>query len=257
MPKGVPINRDFINYSVEEAYEMIHDQIKMKTLDDHSLWDKISEKAKELEDLWKRRVAQAAQLCRMQGKSLGNLEELIKDLLEPKLSWRDLLRNFVTSSVKSDYSWFPPSKKYLYLNLCLPSIHGEAIEIVFAIDTSGSMSTDDIKCALSELKGICDQFQNYAIHLFQCDYGIQDYILLTPYDFQFPNKIKGRGGTSFKPVFQEVVQRGIKPQCLIYFTDLYGEFPEEVPEYPVMWLSCSDITDAPFGVVIKYTRGEK
>jgi predicted metal-dependent peptidase len=48
--------------------------------------------------------------------------------------------------------------------------------------------------------------------------------------------LKGYGGTSFCPVFEKVnalKEEGEDIECLIYLSDGYGDFPKEVPGYPV------------------------
>lgn len=59
----------------------------------------------------------------------------------------------------------------------------------------------------------------------------------------------GGGGTDFGPCFEWLHERGITPQTLIFFTDLYGSFPHSAPPYPVLWAS-TGARQAPFGQVI-------
>lgn len=62
----------------------------------------------------------------------------------------------------------------------------------------------------------------------------------------------GGGGTSHRPVIQEVKKRNLSPKVMICFTDLYTEFPKK-PSYPVLWLLTPNGSDEkpPFGRVIK------
>jgi predicted metal-dependent peptidase len=59
----------------------------------------------------------------------------------------------------------------------------------------------------------------------------------------------GGGGTDFCPPFQYVQDQGIRPECLVYLTDLYGPFPA-APEYPTLWCSTTSQV-APFGTTIE------
>ena len=213
-------------------------------------------RARELESKWKEWVSQARQIAKSQGTGLGSLEQQIDELLEPRLPWKELLRNFVLSTAKSNYRLIPPNRKHIWRGLYLPSIYGEEVEIAFAVDTSGSMSDEEVKEGLSEVKAICDQFEGYTIHLYQCDYGIQEYRELTAYNFDFPDKIKGRGGTSFVPVFEDIAEKNLNPACLIFFTDLLGDFPDMPPQYPVIWLATTE-QEVPFGEIIRYENLEK
>jgi predicted metal-dependent peptidase len=44
-------------------------------------------------------------------------------------------------------------------------------------------------------------------------------------------------------------EHGIRPQTLVFLTDLYGTFPESAPDYPVLWASTGG-RHALFGSVI-------
>ena len=63
----------------------------------------------------------------------------------------------------------------------------------------------------------------------------------------------GFGGTSFRPVFDRIEQlreeENLEPDCLIYFTDGCGEYPEKPPEYPVIFLE-----EEPCGMEPKWVR---
>ena len=61
--------------------------------------------------------------------------------------------------------------------------------------------------------------------------------------------MKGGGGTDFRPVFDYVQQHGYQPSCMIFLTDLYGDFPKHAPEYPVMWVA-SNNEKAPWGTTV-------
>lgn len=278
LPKGVIRFPAAEHMSVEEMYNKIKvKEVEGSVLDDHKKWGekKKSDAGKSkgkgeqegglggngkgellkrsLEGKWKERASQARQLAKQRGIGMGGLEEELDELFDPKLPWRELLRHFVMATTKSNYRLLPPNKRHLWRGLYLPSIYGEQIELAFAVDTSGSMSTEDIKEGLSEVKGICDQYEDYVLHLYQCDYGVQEYKELTPFNFDFPRKIKGRGGTAFEPVFKDIQEKNIEIVCLVYFTDLMGSFPKTPPTYPVIWLSTHG-GKVPFGELIQYDR---
>lgn len=193
-------------------------------------------KTKSLESKWKMNVNRASQMAKMQGIDPGSMEELIGDLLEPKLNWREILRNFIISSAKSNYRIIPPSKKHIHRGVYLPSCYGEKVEIGYAVDTSGSMDIDEIRDGLRELTGICQQFSDWHIHFFQCDAAIQEVSEFTPYSLEWPDKVKGRGGTDFRPVFDYIDKHAINISCLAYFTDGWGTPPTTRPNYPVLWI---------------------
>jgi len=258
LPEGCLYDESFENMSAEEIYPLI------KTLDvwvcgkfwhdDHDLWEEATteEERKTLAREWKERVSRAAHTARQQGKLPGHLETLVEDLIEPRLDFSKYLRNFVLTASKNDYRLSPPHKKHLWRGFYMPSFYGEAIEIAVAVDTSGSINDEEIKFALSEIWGICQQFTNHTLHLIQCDAQIQDYTVLKEFD-ELPRKVKGRGGTDFRPVFDLIRTKNLNISALIYFTDTYGTFPEQAPPYPVLWVIWQE-RDVPFGEKIIYKR---
>lgn len=239
-------------------------------LDDHDVWDKaggekgkLEESAtkKELEQRWREYVSRARQIVKSQGKGMGSLDELVDELLEPRMNWREYLRNFMLSSVMSDYQLTPPNKRHLWRGIYLPSIKkADEVEVIFTVDTSGSMSTEEIRDGLSELKGILEQFESFRIWYVECDWDIQRITELTPYTYNLDEikKVKGRGGTRF-PVASIVEkiqnENGGNPSAIIYFTDGYGDTEGSEPACPVIWLVCKrDDFKPAFGNVVKYER---
>lgn len=265
LPKDCLLDDKFRDMSAEQVYPHIPEPISIKLWaeawhDSHDKWGQGAGEAEEggldkgqLPEIWKERMAQAAQIARQQGKLPGGFESLIEDLLQPKLDWKTLLRNFVLSCARNHYRLIPPNKRHLWREMYLPSVHGESIEIAIAVDTSGSISDEELREFLSEIRGVCEQFESYTIHLFQCDAEVQDYQVIEPYS-ELPTKILGRGGTSFKPVFADIAERNLQISALIYFTDTYGSFPESEPLYPVLWVVVED-REVPFGQKVLMPRG--
>lgn len=203
-----------------------------------------------LEQQWRERVAQAATTARMAGFLPGHLAELVDGVLQPKLDWKSILRDMVTSCAKSDFRIMPPNKKHLWRNFYLPGLTGEEIRIAVAIDTSGSISSEEIHDFLAEVQGICDAYDDYTIYLFACDAAIHGRWEIQPFD-ELPRVLEGRGGTSFKEPFAEAEKLPVT--SLVYLTDLYpNEFPPE-PLIPVIWVATTDVVP-PYGQVIRLPR---
>jgi predicted metal-dependent peptidase len=209
-----------------------------------------------LETEWKQAVAQAATVARMQGRGHlpGAIEQLIKDLFEPVVSWQDLLRQFASQVTRDDYTFTRPNRRYAHTGIILPSLRTESLgEIVVAVDTSGSIygCGDLLKSFLSELQGILDQCHPTRITLIDCDAAVHAVTEYTPGDDLCSHRFRGGGGTRFEPVFEHVEREGLEPAALLYFTDMYGSFPDAAPGYPVLWLNYEDPKiQAPFGQTI-------
>jgi predicted metal-dependent peptidase len=209
-----------------------------------------------IEQQWREKLASAAVLARQKGKLPGHLEELVGEILQPKLSWRAILRDMVTSASKNDFRWNPPNKKHLYRGFILPGITGEEIKVAAAVDTSGSIGSKELAEFLAEIEGICQCYDTYTLHLFACDAQIHKYWELHEMD-PIPRNMPGRGGTSFAPVIDDLKEGKKEFSVLVYLTDLCGDqhnIPD--PGFPVIWVCIDENGKAPWGKVI-YLPPEK
>ena len=173
------------------------------------------------------------------------IERFVESKSEAQISWRDELYRYVNTHAKSDYRMFPPSKKHLYRGIALPSIYGEELKIVVAIDTSASIDDELLRIFLAELYEIMQVFINYTIELIECDAKIQNIQRLSPQEPLIPT-LKGGGGTDFRPVFDYVENMNEDFKFLIYFTDGKGSFPNYISHVDTLWVSNEKI-DVPFG----------
>ena len=163
------------------------------------------------------------------------IERFVQSKGESKVSWRDELYRYINTHAKSDYRMFPPSKKHLYRGIALPSIYGEELKIVVAIDTSASIDDELLKVFLAELYEIMQVFTHYVIELIECDASIQNIQRLTPQEPLEPT-LKGGGGTNFTPVFDYIENLNEDFKFLIYFTDGKGSFPKYEPFIDTLWV---------------------
>ena len=204
---------------------------------------------------WKDAIANAANQAKQKGKLPAGFEEFINDFLDPKIPWQQVLLRYLQSSRGcSDYRGFPYRRSFIHRGLYVSSLAGDSVELVCAIDTSGSIGQDEFKSFLGEICGICRAFGEYKIHLLQCDAKVQEYTEIES-ETDIPNKMKGRGGTSFVPVFDKVDELELNDLPLVYFTDLCGDFPtEERPSvYWVVKEEWAKHAKPPFGEVIELT----
>lgn len=222
--------------TAEQVYaKIVNQESKDKEPGNHGLWGE--QDVKE----WQEKLATAGMFAKSMGKLPGSIEQLINQYTKPTVDPYSLLKDFITQSVvASDFRMFPPSKKYS--GIWLPSIKKQSkVEGTVVLDTSGSMSEEEIAKCLSWIQDIGEQFEDYEIRLLQCDAEVQMDVVVEAGQ-AFPRKVKGRGGTDFRPPFQAVDTT----QFLVYITDGMGTFPEREPEYPVIWLLTADCT-VPWG----------
>lgn len=202
----------------------------------------------------KRVVASAANAAKAQGKLPGDLERFVDQLLNPKVPWTELLRkSFERTAGRDSYTYVKPHRRRLEeTGFYLPSHTGYAAgDIAFIVDTSGSMSDREVVQGLTECDNIISDCIPKSVVLIGCDAAINSVHYLYQGDSlaDNPPKLGGGGGTSFIPPFEWLEEQGITPACAVYFTDMYGSFPED-PGYPVIWCSTSEGMEAPIGETI-------
>ena len=196
----------------------------------------------------------SAQYAEKMAKGYGidpGLSQALAEIKGKKLDWPNMLRKFMTDIYKSDYSFSRPCRRYLPHGLFLPDLYSRELGmVVLAVDTSASVSQDELNGFFSEINAIMQECNPRETMLIQCDAGIQSVETYGKGDIPTP-EVKGRGGTSFVPVFKKMVDDGLEPACLIYLTDLgvnWGEITENIkPTYPTIWVSTNHHSMAPFG----------
>lgn len=201
----------------------------------------------EQEAKWRVAMVQAASIAKAQGTLPDDLARLIEEIIHPSQSWQELLREFVREKCQDDYSWTRPNSRYLHTGFILPSLYSQRLgPIAVAIDTSGSIEDQLLNSFLSEVEVLMHECRPTKVLLIDCDARVNSVRELEPSD-PLPRDFSGGGGTDFRPVFRSLENQDIV--CLIYLTDLYGTFPDQLPSYPVIWGSTSD-KQAPFGQTI-------
>jgi predicted metal-dependent peptidase len=161
------------------------------------------------------------------GKGAGGLDRELQDLLEPKVDWREVLREFVkaTCRAKDTSSWRKPNRRFLGTGTYMPSMIGEKVgHLVIAIDTSGSIGQDELSDFLSEVKGIAEEVNPSQVDLIYWDSAVAGHEEYTENDVASiisSTKPKGGGGTSPSCVSEYLKDKKIEPECIIMLTDGY------------------------------------
>ena len=196
----------------------------------------------------------AEALSRLHGSSAQVFAAACEAADAAKVDWRALLRDRLTERIKGDWTSYPFSKRHLHRGLFMPS-PGMLIpgHIVFAIDTSGSMTDKLIESIAGELRTFRETFP-CRMTVIQADTAIRS---LTEYDAMDGSEIPkhmtvhGRGGTDFRPVFTWLAEQA--PDALLLFaTDGLGSFPKAPPTNAVIWLLTGGYSGKiPFGSVLK------
>ena len=214
--------------------------------DDHD-WDGAKEMTEaEKKDL-EREIDQAIRQGvmahqKIAGTGAGDLDRDLLELLEPKVDWREMLREFVKSTchAKDTSSWRRVNRRFLSTGTYMPSLIGEKVgHMVIAVDTSGSVGQEELSGFLTEVKGIAEEVKPSQVDLIYWDSrvaGHEEYTENMVGDIINSTKPRGGGGTSPSCVSQYLKEKQIVPECVIMLTDGYvGDDWGSNWTAPVLW----------------------
>jgi predicted metal-dependent peptidase len=204
----------------------------------------------------KQAIINAAQSAEAGTLPLG-VERLIKQHTNPVMPWRELIQTNLTSAIRTDFSWMRPSRRSWHMDAIMPGMTpGEEIDVVVAIDMSGSISNHQAQAFLGEIGGMMDAFDGYKVHVFCFDTDIYN-----PQDFNSESmdtideyEPAGGGGTDFDAIFDYLKKVGNVPKRLICFTDGYPCGSWGDPDYcDTTWIIHGDPDpNPPFGTYALY-----
>jgi hypothetical protein len=208
---------------------------------DHHDWEGAQSMSDEDKKELSRAVDEAArQGALLAGKTGSGGTRLIDDILASKVDWRDVLREFITTTCTgNDFStWSRPNRRYWGAGIYLPSGISEKVdELVIAPDMSGSTASM-LPQIMGEIAGICDNVKPSAVRVLYWDTAVcadekyegDDVQKLTE-----STKPAGGGGTAVSCVSKYMDEQGIKPQAVIVLTDGYLGSDWGTWTVPVLW----------------------
>jgi predicted metal-dependent peptidase len=215
-------------------------------IDDHD-WDGAKEMTEEEKKVLEREIDQAIRQGMMahekaHGKGAGGIGRELNEHLEPKINWREELREYVkaTCSNKDTSSWRRVNRRFLTTGTYMPSMIGEKVgHIVVAIDTSGSIGGRELNEFLAEVKGVAEEVNPEIVDLIYWDgevAGHEKYEGAEVSNIVSSTKPRGGGGTDPSCVSIHLRDNNIKPECVIVLTD--GYVPNWGSEWtaPTMWV---------------------
>jgi len=261
-PKIIDCYQDFKyeNWTSEEVYDEIkekYDEEELKQLgellDEHVDWGKdpgeegeegpganangdggnskgqgrptySDEELRKIRDEIKENMISAAQSAGA-GNVPGGVERMLKELTDPKMNWREILRQQIQSTIRDDYTFSRPSRKGWHTGAILPGMNfQETIDLCISIDMSGSIGNEQATDFLSEVKGIMDEYRDYNIKLWcfdtnvynEADFSADGGDTLEDYE------VTGGGGTDFMVNWQYMKDNDIVPKKFLMFTDGYA-----------------------------------
>lgn len=231
--------------------------------DDHSQWGENAENS-ALRNEWVKNLKDACEAISMQEASNGRgiiplfAKRILEELRKPQTDWRTILNDFIQEKI-NDYSFSPPDRRFDDSPFFLPDFNEKddiVEDILFMIDTSGSMSDEMITAAYSEIKGAIDQFNGKLKGWL----GFFDAAVIEPKPFENEEEFRiirpvGGGGTDFQIIFEYVQQhmQDKLPASIIILTDGCAPFPPEklAMVIPVLWLLNNELIEPPWGKVAR------
>ena len=183
---------------------------------------------------WDKIVAEAKEHAVRRGNVPAGMEREFQVVKTKRLNLDAFLRRTIGQFVPMDYSWRRPNKNMIYHDCYMPSTYGEKIKILFSIDTSGSVTQEDLTKYMSIISDITKSHDvSVEFRLLTHDADVHD-------DYHMYNgnmdkikqiKIHGGGGTNHIPLFDYIFQKKYHrdTKLLISFTDGYSCYPEKVP----------------------------
>lgn len=274
-----PDGKEGYEYTAEEVYNMLLKKIpknstkkdisiylgsdNIDTIDGHDHW--IIDGNTSEEDEWEQRLinaSEALQVANNKGSVPVGATRLIKQLKDSSVNWRELLHEFLSYEV-CDYTFLPPDRRYD--EFYLPDYNGNEevlnINVLVEIDTSGSITNDELTMAYSEIKGLIDEAEGRLKgYLGFYDASAYD---IKPFDSVsdiLEIKPIGGGGTDVSTVFKRLDDFkdtiGDYPDLIIIITDGYDDFPKESVRrnIPVFWLINNDKMTPPWGIVARMKK---
>ena len=191
------------------------------------------------------------------------IQRMIANMKAPSLDWKKLLNNFLQERI-SDYSFSPPDRRFSETAFFLPDFNEKDFvtkEILFMVDTSGSVNDETLAAVYSEIRGATEQFSGKLT----AKLGFFDTMVTEPIPFESVDDLLaiipyGGGGTDFRVIF-EYIQYELYdklPACIVVFTDGDGPYPAEsrAMGIPVLWILDNNQFAPPWGTVIKIINKE-
>lgn len=184
---------------------------------------------------WLKEAAEFAESVQGHGTVPAWVDEWVVASGEAKVPWQKVLRQFVMQRVISHWN-YPPSRRYQLVAL-LPKPQRERYGILgVAIDTSGSITSEQLKQFWQEILAIRKDYPRLTIRLVTCDAEVTRDEIFPPFaPLPEARELTGRGGTDFRPAFERFRQTPT-PEAVVYLTDGMGDYPATPPPYPVLWV---------------------
>ena len=186
---------------------------------------KTPEELKELEEHVNRALREGGMLAGRLGTKVPR--EIEQSLVSP-IDWRKELQDYVKSAVRGadELTWRKFNRSLLANDILAPSVESETItEVVFAVDTSGSIGSEDLAAVATQIAAACETCRPEKVRVLWWDTEVHgEQVFTDDYD-NIRNLLKpqGGGGTRVGCVSEYIIKNKLTPDCMVILTDGYLE----------------------------------
>ena len=269
---GLTAEKLYRHFRIEEPSNKAKEEWnKLCHLDEHIYWDR-KEELELSQAEWRKlseRIKADIKSFSKDKNSAQSMEQNLKEATRERYDYTSFLKKFMVlgetiqvNDDEFDYIYYTYGlQTYGNMPLVEPLEYKDSHKIkdfVIAIDTSASCRGDIVQAFLQKTYSIMQESENFFtkinVHILMCDSDIRQDVKITErkeFDaFLATGKLTGFGSTDFRPVFTYVEKLREEGEFtnlkgLLYFTDGYGIYPENMPDYDVAFVFLKEDDNAP------------
>lgn len=194
--------------------------------------NRVGKTGKKLRDInWDAVIQVALNNAKQIGQSPAGFGREFEVYQKGFINWRQVLARIVASASPRGYSWESPDRRLIPFDIYIPHVTGDTVKVLFSIDTSGSISKDELSKYITEIISLSKSFDGVEMRILTHDVEVHD-------DYFVGNgsiaKIKtialhGGGGTSHTPLYEYIERKKYNRgrNLLVSMTDGFSQFPDK------------------------------
>lgn len=257
---GIPLPEDglfnplFAEMNAEKVYEqLLENAVEVEAMPQWGTFTHPSgsdAEMKQIEASINQKIMTAAASARARGHLPNEVNSIIRDMERANVDIYDVLKRNIGGDQPEDLTFSRPNRKvYWEMGMIAPTMHKESVgNIVIGIDTSGSVSANELSKFLFIMNSLADDLKPESVTVITCDMNVKNVTRYERGEEILEVNVGGRGGTRCMPVFNIIREKEIDVDHMIYLTDMQiFDFPDFL-DYPMTWVSCwADAQPAPIG----------
>lgn len=187
----------------------------------------------EAELLRRQTAAQVVRHSRGRGAVPAGLMRWAEQTLRPVVDWRRVLARTIRASSacingRVDHTYSRPSRRASTMHpIIVPALYQPKVETAIVIDTSGSMSAEQLNSALSETGSLMAATGQQSLKVISCD--TTPTVRTIAAGSLHKAVLVGGGGTDMCAGLRAAHEMRPQPRLVVVFTDGITPWPERVP----------------------------